>query len=591
MASIKLNFIDIAKTTDDQDSINLLINMENWSIIETLLMNNSNITDEHIKLLCDITYSHSNNSKLHEILTNHNELIKKYPRFITSKRFLMYAAQQDLLQYVPDDLIIKAIQITGLEIFNSYYYTDAGFKSLIDRIRIDKFLDAIFTNIEAMSYSYFNIETLLDKLRLLSISLPEKHINYLKSLHDARVDVLLVEYNMSDTNTFDELVSQILDSNTTEDQLRVIIVKLSKLNLTYDQCKRLIDLDVQNKFYNCHECFTEYESMYLETSSNIIVQVLIDTYSDGSRNLEDEYRIYRYAYNLYNFSTSDQLKLLKSGIMDATKFNFNSSKCDETIDYIINHTDEFPANVIADYNTREYYNKRIPLSNLIENVSSEIINIYAFEHCIQNRQLTTEDIKLLYTFLNKITTNVYHYRKLDVDGIIDNYFEAFMSIYDESSIILIPLVTVRFIVKHKWFKFITVEKIQNYFNRHYTDYLKVLNEVASNEETPIEVLKYLRNNITGQGANSIKRAVKENPVFIENEKDTRVEEAKNEADSVRDIILEALQRGTIKQTDKDDLGIERDNASIKDIWKSLSTQDFISFKQQKYVELAKRSIN
>ena len=133
------------------------------------------------------------------------------------------------------------------------------------------------------------------------------------------------------------------------------------------------------------------------------------------------------------------------------------------------------------------------------------------------------------------------------------------------------------------YKYITVNIIRQNNDR------TVLSEIASVEETPIDVLLYLRH-ITGKGSNEIKNAVKNNPTFIQYQKAEKAAKAKDDADSVRDIILDALDNGVIRQSDKDDLGIERDDNTIRNIWESLTEQDFISWKQQKYVELAKRSI-
>ena len=65
---------------------------------------------------------------------------------------------------------------------------------------------------------------------------------------------------------------------------------------------------------------------------------------------------------------------------------------------------------------------------------------------------------------------------------------------------------------------------------------------------------------------------------------------KEKADLVRDILLQAIDNGKIRQEDKDDLGIEREDHVVRAIWETLADQDFISDKQQKYIELAKRSI-
>ena len=65
---------------------------------------------------------------------------------------------------------------------------------------------------------------------------------------------------------------------------------------------------------------------------------------------------------------------------------------------------------------------------------------------------------------------------------------------------------------------------------------------------------------------------------------------KNEADSVKDILHKAIDNGKISQEDKDELGIEREDNVVRAIWESMCDQDFISEKQQKYVELAKRSL-
>lgn len=65
---------------------------------------------------------------------------------------------------------------------------------------------------------------------------------------------------------------------------------------------------------------------------------------------------------------------------------------------------------------------------------------------------------------------------------------------------------------------------------------------------------------------------------------------KNEADSAKDILYKAIDNGKIYQEDKDELGIEREDNVIRAIWENMCDQDFISEKQQKYVELAKRSL-
>ena len=54
MPNIKLDFIDMAKSATSTDTINLLINMKNPDVINTLLQNNPNINEDHIQLLGEL---------------------------------------------------------------------------------------------------------------------------------------------------------------------------------------------------------------------------------------------------------------------------------------------------------------------------------------------------------------------------------------------------------------------------------------------------------------------------------------------------------------------------------------------------------
>lgn len=111
--------------------------------------------------------------------------------------------------------------------------------------------------------------------------------------------------------------------------------------------------------------------------------------------------------------------------------------------------------------------------------------------------------------------------------------------------------------------------------------------IVERTDCPLEILEHL-NTCSGVGSNRVKQIIRQHPTYVETHKVEHVE--KDDIDDVRDIIRIAISRGTIRQSDKDDLGISRDNDTIRDIWRSLVDQEFISNKQQKYVDLAKLAI-
>ena len=127
-------------------------------------------------------------------------------------------------------------------------------------------------------------------------------------------------------------------------------------------------------------------------------------------------------------------------------------------------------------------------------------------------------------------------------------------------------------------------KAYNFMQYQIDDTIELLSDIRC----PIEILEYL-NTSSGKGSNRFKQAIRNNPTYIAMLNSKKVE--RDIIDDVRDIIKIAINRGVIRQADKDDLGITRDNDTIRDIWKSLVEQEFISNKQQKYVDLAKRAIS
>lgn len=119
------------------------------------------------------------------------------------------------------------------------------------------------------------------------------------------------------------------------------------------------------------------------------------------------------------------------------------------------------------------------------------------------------------------------------------------------------------------------------------DYTTYIMRTIERTDCPLEILEYF-NTCSGAGSNKIKQIIRKHPTYVDAHKVEHVE--KDDIDDVRDIIRIAISRGIIRQSDKDDLGITRDDDTIRDIWKSLVDQEFISNKQQKYVDLAKMSI-
>ena len=168
--------------------------------------------------------------------------------------------------------------------------------------------------------------------------------------------------------------------------------------------------------------------------------------------------------------------------------------------------------------------------------------------------------------------------QLLADTIIEAWDFSSCSLYDNRWDILKQLIPISKVPKDILFY---VAKLLNENNRD------GLIKILSDEECPLSILETY-NSVSGTGANKIKQTIRNNPTFIAAHTTEKVD--KDDINDVRDIIRTAISSGTIRQSDKDDLGITRDNATIKDIWKSLVDQEFISNKQQKYVDLAKRSI-
>ena len=549
MPNIKLDFIDMAKSATSTDTINLLINMKNPDVINTLLQNNPNINEDHIQLLGELNKFPRN-----------DEFINKYPNIVKySEDICKYVILYDKLDKIPNTALLSSPFIKL-----STFHGEAYIKNLINKCGddgIDLLLNWIVERSNSIGYY---LEDFCSTLTHFGINLNNKQIKYLSSLHNDEIDKVLIKYNYQESNEdVDTLLAQLFTEKDITKQ-KLLFTKISKLSLTDEQY--IYIANNVNKFSReTHDTMSHiFDNCSIERIINLIIHNKI-FYTSSLRY---------YVLRDRTLTLEEQIELLHH---DYIYFKYT----DELYKYIANHTEEFSDVVLRCNNidTIDFYKYLTVKNYLSTNPSTwkvcEYLSAITFE-------VSTDDLKTIFEyFLSKKFKNISYSNFIFL-------YKQFKSIYSDKEMLdqLIEANSshIYSLIKYtNLYKYITVNIIRQNNDR------TVLPEIASVEETPIDVLLYLRH-ITGKGANEIKNAVKNNPTFIQYQKAEKAAKAKEDADSVRDIILDALDNGVIRQSDKDDLGIERDDNTIRNIWESLAEQDFISWKQQKYVELAKRSI-
>ena len=559
MPNIKINFAELAKSTSDLDTINLLINMNDNTITNNLLMYNPNITEEHIKLINSVV-TRTNSYSVPRIFTD--EIINKYPCLIKFNKYIFRdIIYNNKLEKIPDNIIIDALKIHKLRYFDLY----DCIKNLIDKLGKDIFIDLILEKVITQNDNLsYELNKFLDKFTELGITLTDKQIKYLASVNNAVVKNLLIEKNLQEI-TIDENPDDLINQLSIEqdrNKLKFICLQLNKLTLTDEQYIKIANVvDAQNYWYIDSD-MVSFNNCPHDHLINLIINKKIG-------NTNKTKGIIKHV----DWTLDELLELLKHDYIDI-KYN------DDVYKYIIKHPTEFSNIVMDNIKDDEHYNKFLPVKQIIQNCSKRAQYVYrTLDKLTYN--LSEDDLKLLLEFFNASSD------KFIKNRFVCEYFEQLKLIHTEKELTAYLDINLYdgfgAIKKYNLYKYLTLYHI-NHCDPKYFKY------IAENEETPLEVLNYLRN-ISGKGSNKIKNLVKANPTFNKNLKTEKATDNWEDIDSIKEIILEALSRGIIKQSDKDDLGIERDDNSIKDIWKSLTTQDFVSFKQQKYVELAKRAIN
>lgn len=126
------------------------------------------------------------------------------------------------------------------------------------------------------------------------------------------------------------------------------------------------------------------------------------------------------------------------------------------------------------------------------------------------------------------------------------------------------------------YKLVTTAK-----DSYYENYDKVL-DLCSGEQ-----LEYIYDYISGKNSRNIKKYILASETWQTYSKERAPIDCTPE---ISDLLLKAIHDGQIRQSDKDELDIKDDDDTVKRMWKSLSECDSIIYGYQKYLNLAKRSL-